>query len=218
MRDLINTPAHDMGPEQIEESARALAESIGAKVQTTAGLRLSREFPSIYSVGKGSTRAPRLIDISWGRVEAPKVTLVGKGVAFDTGGLNLKSAVGMRRMKKDMGGAAVALGLAYMIMEAGLNLRLRVLLPTVENSVSADAYRPGDVINTRNGTSVEIGNTDAEGRVILADALDLASEDEPHLIVDFATLTGAARLALGPDLPAVFTDDDNLYSLRCRHQ
>ena len=213
VRDLINTPAHDMGPNELEESARALADSIGARIRTIKGLELSREFPSIHAVGKGSARAPRLIDVSWGHLDAPKVTLVGKGVTFDTGGLNLKTAAGMRRMKKDMGGAAVALGLAYMIMDAGLNLRLRVLLPVVENAVSGNAYRPGDVVKARNGASIEIGNTDAEGRVILADALDLASEDKPNLIIDFATLTGAARVALGPDLPAVFTDDDDLYLL-----
>ena len=176
----------------------------------TEGSDLAREFPLVHAVGAASPRAPRLIDMSWGDEDAPKVTLVGKGVVFDTGGLDIKPSSGMLLMKKDMGGSAAALAAASMIMAAGLNLRLRLIIPTVENAVAGNAFRPGDVFRSRAGLTVEIGNTDAEGRLILADALALADEDKPDLLIDFATLTGAARVALGPDLPAFFTEDDAL--------
>jgi leucyl aminopeptidase len=171
---------------------------------------LKENFPLVYAVGKASTRAPRLIDLRWGDAKNPKVALVGKGVVFDTGGLDIKPSAGMLLMKKDMGGAASALGLASMIMSAKLPLYLRVIIPAVENAISGEAFRPGDVFKSRKGTTVEIGNTDAEGRLILADALALADEEAPDLIVDFSTLTGAARVALGPELPAAFTDDEKL--------
>lgn len=190
-----------------------MAEASGAAYGEIVGVDLIREdFPAIYAVGRGAEdgRAPRLVDFTWGREDAPKVTLVGKGVCFDSGGLDIKSAAGMKLMKKDMGGAAHALALASMIMALGLDVRLRVLVPAVENSVSAAAMRPLDVIATRKGLSVEIGHTDAEGRVILADALALASEDQPDVLIDFATLTGAARVALGTQLPALFSNDDAL--------
>lgn len=209
-RDLVNTPANDLGPAEIEAAARALAARHGAAIEVTQGDALEREFPLIHAVGAASPRAPRLIDITWGPSDAPRVTLVGKGVAFDTGGLDLKPSAAMLLMKKDMGGAAAALAAADMVMGAGLNLRLRVLVPAVENAVSGNAFRPGDVLRSRAGLSVEIGNTDAEGRLILADALTLADAESPELILDFSTLTGAARVALGPDLPAFFTEDEAL--------
>ena len=212
-RDLINTPASDLGPAELAHAAKELADASGAAYGEIVGVDLIREgYPAIYAVGRGAEdgRAPRLVDFTWGREDAPKVTLVGKGVCFDSGGLDIKSAAGMKLMKKDMGGAANALALASMIMALGLDVRLRVLVPAVENSVSATAMRPLDVVATRAGLSVEIGHTDAEGRVILADALALASEDKPDVLIDFATLTGAARVALGTELPALFSNDDTL--------
>lgn len=209
-RDLINTPANDLGPAEIEAAARALAERHGAAIDVTQGEELAQEFPLIHAVGIASPRVPRLIDVTWGPEDAPRVTLIGKGVAFDTGGLDIKPSSAMLLMKKDMGGAAVALAAADMIMGAGLKIRLRVLIPAVENAVSGNAFRPSDVLPSRAGLSVEIGNTDAEGRLILADALALADAEGPELILDFSTLTGAARVALGPDLPAFFTEDEAL--------
>ena len=209
-RDLINTPSNDMGPDELEDAARKLAEQHGANFDVTRGNALAAEFPLIEAVGKGSPRAPRLIDIVWGNPGDPKVTLVGKGVCFDTGGLDIKPDTGMLNMKKDMGGAATALGLAHMIMARKLKVRLRVLIPAVENSISGPSFRPRDIYKSRKGITVEIGNTDAEGRLVLADALALADDDKPVFIADFATLTGAARVALGPELPAAFTDDDAL--------
>ncbi|MEM8848505.1 MAG: leucyl aminopeptidase family protein [Pseudomonadota bacterium] len=209
-RDLINTPASDMGPADLEAATRALAERHGASVEVTEGdALLSTNFPLIHAVGRASTRAPRLIDLRWGD-DGPQVTLVGKGVCFDTGGLNLKPGSSMGLMKKDMGGAATVLGLASMIMSTGLGLRLRVLIPAVENAVAGDAVRPGDILTARNGKTVEINNTDAEGRLVLADALALAAEETPDLTVCMATLTGAARVAVGPDLSPFYTDDDAL--------
>ena len=209
-RDLINTPANDLGPDALEAAAVALATRHGAELRTLRGEALRQGFPLIYAVGRAAAEEPRLVDFQWGHREAPKVTLVGKGVTFDTGGLDIKPESGMALMKKDMGGAASALALAHMVMDAGLNVRLRVLLPVVENAISAPAFRPGDVYRSRKGVTVEIGNTDAEGRLILADALALACEERPALLLDFATLTGAARVALGPDLPPFYTDDDDL--------
>jgi leucyl aminopeptidase len=210
-RDLVNTPANDMGPEALEQAVRGLARHYKAKLAVTRGDKLlARNFPMIHAVGRASAEAPRLIDMTWGPVSAPRVTLVGKGVCFDTGGLDIKPASGMLLMKKDMGGAANVLGLASMIMAAGLEVRLRVLVPAVENAVSGNAFRPGDVLTSRKGLTVEIGNTDAEGRLVLADALALADEEEPDLLIDMATLTGAARVALGPDLPPFYTPDDGL--------
>lgn len=211
VRDLINTPASDMGPADLAESTKATAEDHGATVRVIVGDDLLEEgFPAVHAVGRAaaSDRAPRLIDLTWGEPSSPKVTLVGKGVCFDTGGLDLKSAAHMKLMKKDMGGGAHVLGLASMIMDAALPVRLRVIIPAVENSVSGSALRPLDVVPTRKGTTIEIGNTDAEGRVILADALTEACTDEPDLLVDFATLTGAARIALGAELPALYSNDD----------
>jgi leucyl aminopeptidase len=209
-RDLINTPSNDMGPAELEAAARALAQQHGASITVTSGETLEKNFPLIHAVGMGSTRAPRLIDLTWGGEADPTVTLVGKGVCFDTGGLDIKPDSAMLNMKKDMGGAATALALGHMIMSRGLKLRLRLLIPAVENSISGASFRPRDIYTSRKGISVEIGNTDAEGRLVLADALALADEDEPVLVVDFATLTGAARVALGPDIPAFFTDDEGL--------
>jgi leucyl aminopeptidase len=209
-RDLINTPSNDMGPAEIEAAARALGQQHDAKVQVTSGDALAKGFPLVHAVGAASERKPRLIDLSWGKESDSKITLVGKGVAFDTGGLDIKTDAGMLNMKKDMGGAATALALGHMIMAAKLKVRLRVVIPVVENSISGASFRPRDIYRSRKGISVEIGNTDAEGRLILADALTLASEDDPALLVDFATLTGAARVALGPDVPPFFTDDDAL--------
>jgi leucyl aminopeptidase len=209
-RDLINTPASDLGPAELADAAVQVAESLGAKHRVIAGdALLAENYPTIHAVGRASTRAPRLVDIRWGDPGAPKVTLVGKGVCFDSGGLDLKTASGMKMMKKDMGGAAIILGLAQAVMSAQLPVRLRVLLPMVENAVSGDAMRPMDVVTTRQGLTVEIGNTDAEGRLILCDALAEASTEKPALLVDIATLTGAARVALGPELPALFCSDDD---------
>ncbi len=211
VRDLVNTPTNDMGPDDLEQAARALAGGHGAIVDVTAGdALLDANFPMIHAVGRASAVAPRLIDFTWGRPDARKVTLVGKGVCFDTGGLDIKPSSGMLLMKKDMGGAANVLGLASMLMAARLDIRLRVLIPAVENAIAGNAFRPGDVLRSRKGLTVEIGNTDAEGRLILADALALADEEQPDLLVDMATLTGAARVALGPDLPPFYTDDDTL--------
>lgn len=210
-RDLINTPANDMGPEEIEAAIRALSAETGAQVDSTVGDDLlAGGFPMIHAVGRASTRAPRLIELSWGAPEHPRVTLVGKGVAFDTGGLDIKPPASMLLMKKDMGGAAAAIATARMIMLAKLPVRLRLLVPAVENAIAGNAFRPGDVLASRKGISVEIGNTDAEGRLILADALALADEEAPDLLIDFATLTGAARTALGPELPPFYTHDDAL--------
>jgi leucyl aminopeptidase len=209
-RDLINTPSNDMGPADLEAACRALAKKHAAKIQVVSGDALAKKFPLVHAVGAGSARAPRLIDIGWGKSSNPKITLIGKGVCFDTGGLDIKPDAGMLNMKKDMGGAATALALAHMIMARGLKVRLRVVIPAVENSISGTSFRPRDIYVSRKGISVEIGNTDAEGRLILADALALADEEKPALIVDFATLTGAARVALGPEVPPFFTDDDAL--------
>ncbi len=210
-RDLINTPSNDMGPQELSDAAVALAAQYGATVHTLIGEELlAHNYPMIYAVGKASARPPRLVDMRWGEAHAPRVTLVGKGVVFDSGGLDLKPSPSMLLMKKDMGGAAHALGLASMIMDAGLKLRLRVLLPIAENAVSGNSFRPGDILTSRKGTTVEIGNTDAEGRLILADALAEADAEQPQLLIDFATLTGAARTALGAEIPPFFTGDDAL--------
>ena len=217
-RDLINTPAEDMGPAELADAAVALAAANGGACGVIVGDELIAEgYPMIHAVGRAAARAPRLIDLTWGAADARKVTLVGKGVCFDSGGLDLKSAGGMKLMKKDMGGAAHVLGLASAIMAAGLPVRLRVLVPAVENSVAGNAVRPLDVIGTRKGLTVEIGNTDAEGRLVLADALTEADAEAPELIVDCATLTGAARVALGTELPALFTPDDALAADLLRH-
>ena len=211
VRDLINTPAEDMGPSQLAAVARTLARGHKADVKVVTGdALLEQNYPTIHAVGRASDDPPRLIDLRWGRKSDPKVTLVGKGVCFDTGGLDLKPAAGMLRMKKDMGGGAHALGLAHLIMALKLRVRLRVLVPAVENNVAGNAFRPLDVITTRKGVTVEIGNTDAEGRLVLCDALAEADSENPDMIVDFATLTGAARVALGADLPALFCNNDHL--------
>lgn len=213
-RDLINTPANDMGPAELEAAARALARRHGAQVRVVTGARLARDYPLVAAVGGGSERAPRLIDLTWskagGKAGAPKVTLVGKGVCFDSGGYDLKPSAAMLTMKKDMGGAACVLAVAAMVMGAKLPLRLRVLIPAVENSVSGRAMRPGDVFASRKGLTVEIGNTDAEGRLVLADALADADAQKPDLLIDVATLTGAARVATGMELPPFMTDDETL--------
>ena len=210
-RDLINTPASDLGPAELAEAAEQVAAAAGAKCRVIAGdALLAENYPTIHAVGRASDRAPRLVDIRWGDASAPKVTLVGKGVCFDTGGLDLKPASGMRMMKKDMAGAAITLALGQAIMQGGLPVRLRVLLPLVENAVSGNAMRPLDIVRTRKGITVEIGNTDAEGRLILCDALAEASTENPAMLIDIATLTGAARVALGPELPALFCNDDAL--------
>ncbi|WP_281931986.1 leucyl aminopeptidase family protein [Methylocystis iwaonis] len=210
-RDLVNTPANDMGPEALAESALALAAKFGAPSRAIVGDALLVEnFPLIHAVGRASAQAPRLVEFAHGPEDGLKVTLVGKGVCYDTGGLDIKPSSAMALMKKDMGGAAVALALAAMLMDAGLPIRLRVLLPIVENSISANAFRTGDIYRSRKGLTVEVGNTDAEGRLILADALAYVSEDQPDLLFDFATLTGAARVALGPELPPFYTGDDAL--------
>lgn len=214
IRDLVNTPAQDMGPADLQDTVEALAEQHGATISTIAGDDLLDEnLPAIHAVGRAAStgREPRLIDMQWGDSTNPKLTLVGKGVCFDTGGLNIKAGAGMRLMKKDMGGAAHAIGLASLIMESKLPVSLRLLIPAVENSIAGDAYRPGDVVATRKGLSVEIGNTDAEGRVVLCDALDLACAEKPDLLIDFATLTGAARVALGADLPATFSNNEQVW-------
>lgn len=217
VRDLVNTPAGDLGPAEIEQAVRTAATELGAQVRVTAGKELASGYPLIAAVGGAASesRAPRLIELEWGKADAPRVAVVGKGVCFDSGGLDLKPASGMRLMKKDMGGAAHALALARLVIAEKLPVRLHLLIPAVENAVSPSAYRPGDIVRSRAGTYVEIDNTDAEGRLILADALTRAAEgdgkdDRPALILDFATLTGAARVALGPDLPAFFASDDAL--------
>jgi leucyl aminopeptidase len=219
-RDLVNTAANDMGPAELAAAARNLAERHGARFSETIGAALvAGNFPLIHAVGAAATaeRAPRLLDLAWGDPARPLVTLVGKGVCFDTGGLDIKPSSGMLLMKKDMGGAANVLGLAHMIMSAGLKIRLRVLIPAVENAISAAAFRPGDVLKSRTGLTVEIGNTDAEGRLVLADALAYAAEESPDLLVDLATLTGAARVALGPEVVPFYTRDDALAADLSRH-
>ena len=209
VRDLVNTPTEDMGPAELEAAARTLADAHGARVRAVVGDELlAQNFPAIHAVGRASHRAPRLIELEWGDAAHPRLAIVGKGVCFDTGGLDLKPADAMRWMKKDMGGAAHAIALAGLVMGARMPVRLQLLVPAVENSVGPNAFRPGEVIRTRAGLSVEIDNTDAEGRVVLGDALSYASETKPSLIVDFATLTGAARIALGPELPALFGNRD----------
>ena len=212
VRELVNTPASELGPAELEQAVRTVAEGIGAQIRVTSGKELDDGFPLIAAVGRAASkeRAPRLIELEWGDTRNPRIAIVGKGVCFDSGGLDLKPASGMRLMKKDMGGAAHALALASLIAGERLPVRLHLLIPAVENAVSASALRPGDIVRSRQGLQVEIDNTDAEGRLILADALTRAGESEPELIVDFATLTGAARIALGPDLPALFSTDDEL--------
>ena len=212
VRDLVNTPAADMGPAAIEKAAERIAKAHGAKLTVTKGEALEQGYPMIHAVGRAAAKhhAPRLIEIEWGKDNHPRVALVGKGISFDSGGLDIKPAAGMRLMKKDMGGAAHVLALAELVMASGLPVRLHCLVAAAENAISADAFRPGDVLKSRKGLTVEIGNTDAEGRLVLGDALARAGEDQPELIVDFATLTGAARTALGPDLPALYANDDSL--------
>jgi leucyl aminopeptidase len=215
-RDLINTPANDLGPAELAGAAADLAGRFGARCNVLHGEAL-QPYPLVQAVGRGSPRAPRLIDLRWGDAEAPRVTLVGKGVCFDTGGLDLKPSAGMLLMKKDMGGAACVLALAQMLMQLQAPVQLRVLIPAVENSIDGAAYRPGDVLRSRKGLTVEIGNTDAEGRLVLADALAAADEERPDLLVDLATLTGAARVALGPELPAAFSPDERLLAALRTH-
>ena len=211
VRDLVNTPTEDMGPEHLAAEMKSLAKANGATFREFVGDQLLKSnFPTIHAVGRASHRAPRLIELNWGKDKHPRVVIVGKGVCFDTGGLDLKTSDGMRWMKKDMGGAAHAIALAGLIMQAKLPVRLTALVPAVENAVAGNAYRPGEVIRTRAGITVEVDNTDAEGRLVLCDALAYAAESKPELIVDFATLTGAARVGLGPDLPALFTNSDEL--------
>ncbi len=218
VRDLVNTPAGDLGPEELAAAARALADTYSAEYREVVGDELlDANYPMIHAVGKGSARPPRLVDLRWGEEDAPKVTLVGKGVCFDSGGLDIKPSSGMRLMKKDMGGAATVLGLADMIMAAALPVRLRILVPAVENSVSGNAFRPGDVLTSRKGMTVEIGNTDAEGRLVLADALVEADSESPDLLIDCATLTGAARVALGPEVMPFYTSDDDLAAAITEH-
>ena len=210
VRDLVNTPAEDMGPAALEAEAERLAKAHGAKLSVTKGEALEREYPLVHAVGRaaGRSHAPRMLHLTWGDEKAPVLALVGKGVCFDSGGLDIKPAAGMLLMKKDMGGAAHALALAGLVMGAGLRVRLHCLVPAVENAIAGNAFRPGDVLRSRKGLTVEIGNTDAEGRLVLADALARASEEQPELVIDFATLTGAARIALGPDLPALMARRD----------
>ena len=212
VREMVDTPAADMGPEALEQIAKELADKHHAKLEVTRGDALAQGYPMIQAVGQAAAKehAPRLIELHWGREDAPRVAIIGKGVCFDSGGLDIKPASGMRLMKKDMGGAAHALALARMVMEARLPVRLHLLVPAVENAISGNAFRPGDIIKSRKGITVEIDNTDAEGRLVLGDALTKAMESEPGLILDFATLTGAARVALGPDLPALFSNDETL--------
>ena len=211
VRDLVNTPAEDIGPAQLEAEAESLAKAHRAEIRITRGDLLERDFPMVHMVGRAAARshAPRMIELEWGDASAPRLAIIGKGVCFDSGGLDIKPSAGMLLMKKDMGGSAHALALASLVMRAKLPVRLHLLIPAVENAISGNAFRPGDVLRSRAGISVEIGNTDAEGRLVLGDALARASEDKPDLIIDFATLTGAARVALGPDLPALFTRQDN---------
>jgi leucyl aminopeptidase len=210
VRDLVNTPAEDMGPAQLETEARALARTFGAEIHVVTGDTLERDYPMVHAVGRAASRhhAPRLIEIEWGDLRHPRLAIVGKGVCFDSGGLDLKPSAGMALMKKDMGGAAHALALARLVMEHALQVRLHVLVPAVENAVAGNAMRPGDILRSRAGLSIEITNTDAEGRLVLGDALTRACETAPDLLIDFATLTGAARVALGPDLPAMFARND----------
>ncbi|NMP16560.1 leucyl aminopeptidase family protein [Thalassotalea sp. Y01] len=209
VRDLVNTPAADMMPQHLSEVTNAMADEFGAQFSEIVGDDLlEHNYPTIHAVGRASCHAPRLLDLHWGSEDAPKVTLVGKGVCFDSGGLDVKPAAGMRYMKKDMGGSAHVLGLARLIMAFGLNVRLRVLIPAVENAISGNALRPGDVVKTRKGITVEIDNTDAEGRLVLCDALDEAMNDKPDMVIDFATLTGAMRVALGTELPGFFATND----------
>ncbi|HXN15429.1 MAG TPA: leucyl aminopeptidase family protein [Usitatibacter sp.] len=211
VRDLVNTPTEDMGPEHLSDIAREQAELFGGEFDEWVGEELlAQNFPAIHAVGRAAARAPRLLEIHWGNARHPRMAIVGKGVCFDSGGLDLKTSEGMRLMKKDMGGAAHAFALARLVMQRNLPVRLHLVVPAVENAVSGNAYRPGDVVRTRKGLTVEIGNTDAEGRVILADALAYAAEGKPKTMVDFATLTGAARVALGPELPAMFCDNEKL--------
>jgi leucyl aminopeptidase len=218
VRDLINTPTDDMGPQQLANAVDELAKKFNAKVTHTVGDDLLKNnYAGIYTVGRASDDAPRLIDMRWGDANHPKLTLVGKGVCFDSGGLDLKSSANMLLMKKDMGGAAICLGLAHLIMEMKLPVSLRVLIPAVENSVSGNAYRPGDIIKSRKGLTIEVGNTDAEGRVVLADALTEAVSEQPELLIDISTLTGAARVALGTDLPAMFCNNDSVAADVIKH-
>ncbi|MFY8275257.1 leucyl aminopeptidase family protein [Pseudoalteromonas sp. SSDWG2] len=216
VRDLVNTPAADMMPQHLSEVMSDLAQRYnGTFSQWVGDELLEQNYPTIHLVGRASENKPRLLDLRWGKQNAPKVTLVGKGVCFDSGGLDLKPAAGMRLMKKDMGGAAHVIGLANLIMAMNLNVQLRVLVPAVENAVSRNAFRPGDVVKTRKGLTVEIDNTDAEGRLVLCDALDEAQQDNPDLIIDFATLTGAMRIALGTELPGFFCNDEQVANLLC---
>ncbi|MBO6608820.1 leucyl aminopeptidase family protein [Altererythrobacter sp.] len=210
VRDLVNTPAEDMGPAQLEAECEKLAKAYDAKLKVVKGDALEKDYPMIHAVGRAAARhhAPRLMRLEWGNEKHPKLAIVGKGVCFDSGGLDIKPASGMKLMKKDMGGAAHAIALARLVMDAKLPVRLQLLIPAVENAIAGNSFRPGDILKTRKGLTVEIGNTDAEGRLILGDALTRASEDDPDFIVDFATLTGAARVALGPDLPALMTRKD----------
>ncbi|WP_270934087.1 leucyl aminopeptidase family protein [Falsiroseomonas oryzae] len=210
-RDLVNQPANRLGPEELSAAVEAIAKRHGARFRSTVGPALLADgYPAIHAVGRSSHRAPRLLDLCWGRPDAPKVTLVGKGVCFDTGGLNIKSMADMRQMKRDMGGAAVAFAVASMVMDAGLPVRLRLLVPAVDNVVAEDAFRPGDILDTRSGLKVEIANTDCEGRLVLADALAEADAEAPDLVIDFGTLTGSARVALGGEIGALFSDDADL--------
>jgi leucyl aminopeptidase len=212
VRDLVNIPAGDLGPAELEAEARKLASECGAKIKVTKGVELEQGYPMIAAVGRAASadRAPRLIELEWGDETKPRIALVGKGVVFDSGGLDIKPSSGMRLMKKDMGGAAHVLALARLVMKSRLPVHLHLLIPAVENAISGNAFRPGDILKSRKGLTVEIGNTDAEGRLILGDALAKAAEADPELMIDFATLTGAARVALGPDLPALFANDDAL--------
>ncbi len=212
VRDLVNTPAGDLGPAELQAAVEAVAQECGAKVATAAGKALAQGYPMVAAVGRAAAegRAPRLIELEWGDQRHPRLALIGKGVCFDSGGLDIKPSAGMRLMKKDMGGAAHALALARIVMKSRLPVRLQLLIPAVENAISGDAFRPGDILTSRKGLTVEVGDTDAEGRLVLADALTRAAEAGPELILDFATLTGAARIALGPDLPALFANDDAL--------
>jgi leucyl aminopeptidase len=215
VRDLINTPPNDMGPAELAEAASHVANAHGAEFHVTEGEELQHYYPAIYTVGKASSRRPCLIDIRWGDPQHPRVTLVGKGVCFDSGGLDIKSSSNMKLMKKDMGGAACVLGLAQLIMQMHLPVRLRVLIPAVENAISGNAFRTSDIITMRSGLTVEVGNTDAEGRLILADALHDACAEQPDLLIDCATLTGAARTALGTDIPALFSNNEALAAETC---
>ncbi|HRJ13167.1 MAG TPA: leucyl aminopeptidase family protein, partial [Alphaproteobacteria bacterium] len=210
VRDLVNLPASHLGPQELADAATAVFEPLDAKITITRGAPLAKQYPAVHAVGTGSERPPLFMEINWGNAKHPRIAIVGKGVVFDTGGYDIKPSSNMLLMKKDMGGAAHAIGLGYLIITSKLPVQLQILLPIVENSISGHAMRPSDVINTRKGLTVEIGNTDAEGRLILADALTRADEGNPEVIIDFATLTGAARAALGPDLPAFFCTDDRI--------